>query len=109
VPEDLQRYRTTEAQVTRAIDLAHAAGTERCDDFIRTEASAGTEDQNRWIIWSKTECGRGLILVGGDPTMGTGERRASGQAVLHVFRSDCQQINAHPSERNASWMSTLLS
>jgi hypothetical protein len=29
------------------------------------------------------------------------------QPVLHVnvLRSDCQQIIAHPSERNASWMS----
>jgi hypothetical protein len=31
------------------------------------------------------------------------------QAVLHVLRSDCQQIRAHPSERNASWMSARLS
>jgi hypothetical protein len=28
----------------------------------------------------------------------------SAQVVLHVLRSDCQQISAHPSERNASWM-----
>jgi cell wall-associated NlpC family hydrolase len=28
---------------------------------------------------------------------------ASAQAVRHVWRSDCQQISAHPSERNASW------
>jgi hypothetical protein len=31
------------------------------------------------------------------------------QAALHVWRSDCQQISAHPSERNASWMSVRLS
>jgi hypothetical protein len=29
---------------------------------------------------------------------------APDQAVLQVLRSDCQQISAHPSERNASWM-----
>jgi hypothetical protein len=31
------------------------------------------------------------------------------QAALHVLRSDCQQISAHPSEKNASWMSGRLS
>jgi hypothetical protein len=31
------------------------------------------------------------------------------QAALHVLRSACQQISAHPSERNASWMSGRLS
>ena len=34
---------------------------------------------------------------------------ASAHAVLQVLRSDCQQISAHPSERNASWMSARLS
>ena len=37
------------------------------------------------------------------------EKRGIPQAVLHVFRSDCQQISAHPSERNAAWMSARLS
>jgi hypothetical protein len=36
-------------------------------------------------------------------------KMASAQAALHVLRSDCQQISAHPSERNASWMSARLS
>jgi hypothetical protein len=31
------------------------------------------------------------------------------QASLHVLRSDCQQISAHPSERNAAWMSARVS
>jgi hypothetical protein len=31
------------------------------------------------------------------------------QPVVHVLRSDCQQISAHPSERNAWWMSARLS
>jgi hypothetical protein len=30
------------------------------------------------------------------------EKWPSGQAILHVLRSDCQQSSAHPSERNAS-------
>ena len=29
--------------------------------------------------------------------------------MVQVFRSDCQQISAHPSDRNASWMSARLS
>ena len=40
----------------------------------------------------------------GDLAMGARES-GSAQAVLHVLRSDCQQISAQPSERNASWMS----
>jgi hypothetical protein len=31
------------------------------------------------------------------------------QAAVRVLRSDCQQISAHPSQRNASWMSARLS
>jgi hypothetical protein len=34
--------------------------------------------------------------------MGRPGKMARPQAVLHVRRSDCQQISAHPSERNAS-------
>ncbi len=37
------------------------------------------------------------------------EKWASAQAVLHVLRRDCQQISAHPSERNAWWMSDRFS
>ena len=44
----------------------------------------------------------------GDLAMGARES-GSAQAVLHVLRSDCQQISAQPSERNASWMSARLS
>jgi hypothetical protein len=35
------------------------------------------------------------------PGMGAGEVAIR---CLHVLRSDCQQISAHASERNASWM-----
>jgi hypothetical protein len=53
-------------------------------------------------------CGRELRETG-DLAIGAGEQWAAAQAVLHVFDSDCQQISAHPSERNASWMSARLS
>jgi hypothetical protein len=42
------------------------------------------------------------------PGDGAGEV-ASTQAVRHVLRSDCQQISAQPSERNAAWMSARFS
>jgi hypothetical protein len=35
-------------------------------------------------------------------------KMASAPGGPHVLRSDCQQISAHPSERNASWMSEDL-
>ena len=34
---------------------------------------------------------------------------ASASGGSPVLRSDCQQISAHPSERNAAWMSARLS
>src|ERR1022692_5113051 len=34
---------------------------------------------------------------------------ALAQSVIEGFRSDCQQIGAHPIERNASWMLARLS
>jgi hypothetical protein len=37
------------------------------------------------------------------------QKWASAQAARHALRSDCQQISAHPSEGNASWMSVRLS
>ena len=37
VGQDLDRDVTTELRVARAVDLAHAARTERADDFIRAE------------------------------------------------------------------------
>ena len=43
--EDLDRDRAIEAGVARLVDLAHPAGTERSQDFVRTEARAGCEGQ----------------------------------------------------------------
>src|SRR5438128_473715 len=36
---------SVQSRVARAVHLAHAAGSERCDDFIRTEACAAGEGQ----------------------------------------------------------------
>ena len=33
----------SEPRVTRAIDLAHAAGADGCEDFVRSEPSAGLD------------------------------------------------------------------
>ena len=41
----LDRNLTPEPRIARAIDLAHAAGAERRDDFVRPEARAGSEGQ----------------------------------------------------------------
>src|SRR5882762_1542703 len=40
VRDDLQRDVATELRIARAIDLAHAAGAERRQDFVRAEACA---------------------------------------------------------------------
>ena len=39
--QDLERDGAIQASVARAIDLAHAAGAERGEDFVGTEAGAG--------------------------------------------------------------------
>ena len=50
--ENLDRDGAIEADVARLVHLAHAAGTERSEDFVRTEARAGSDFQAlAWIIW----------------------------------------------------------
>ena len=50
--ENLDRDGAIEADVARLVDLAHAAGTERSEDFVRTEARPGSDFQAlAWIIW----------------------------------------------------------
>jgi hypothetical protein len=41
--QDLDRDRSPQPEVARPIHLAHAAGAERLDDFIRAETGAGRE------------------------------------------------------------------
>src|SRR4051812_41599786 len=41
--ENLYRDVSVQLRIPRAIDLAHAAGTERRDDFIGAEAGAGNQ------------------------------------------------------------------
>jgi hypothetical protein len=48
-------------------------------------------------------------IASGKPLRDAGGRRHPSQAVLHAMRSDYQQISAHASERNTSWMSARLS
>jgi hypothetical protein len=48
--EDLDRDLAAEPRVLGAVDLAHAAGTERGDDFIGTETRAGRKTHERTMI-----------------------------------------------------------
>jgi hypothetical protein len=40
LPEHLDRHDAPEPAIARAVDLAHAAGAERLEDFVRSEARA---------------------------------------------------------------------
>ena len=48
--QDLQRDVAIELCIARAIHLAHAAGADGGDDFIRPETSGGT-DGHRFVEW----------------------------------------------------------
>jgi hypothetical protein len=39
--KNLDRYRTIKPRISRAIDLAHTACADRCDDLVRTQARTG--------------------------------------------------------------------
>ena len=41
--QDLDRDRAIEPRIAGFVDLTHAAGAERADDFIRTEPDSGVE------------------------------------------------------------------
>jgi hypothetical protein len=41
MPQHLDRHDAPKPPVARAVDLAHAAGAERIEDFVRSEACAG--------------------------------------------------------------------
>ena len=45
--QDLQRDIAPKPRIARAIDLAHSAGAERGDDFVRGELLTGTEGHSR--------------------------------------------------------------
>src|SRR5204863_7742647 len=47
IGQDLDRHVAIELRVARAIDLAHAAGAEWGDDFVRADARAGSE--GHWL------------------------------------------------------------
>ena len=50
----LERDVAPEPRVARAIDLAHAAGTEQRDDFIRSEGASGSERHSGKLPHSST-------------------------------------------------------
>ena len=57
--QDLDRDGAIEAGVAGFVDLAHAAGTERRDDFVRAEASAGSQCPRRQansFAWGQSMC-----------------------------------------------------
>ena len=41
-----------EARVARLVDLAHTAGSDGGDDFIRAESSAGSERHGEWLDYA---------------------------------------------------------
>jgi len=43
--QNLDRDRAIEAGIARRVDFTHAPGTEGGEDFVRTEARAGSEGQ----------------------------------------------------------------
>ena len=54
VGEDLERDVASQLQIARAVDFAHAAGAERCDDVVRAEARSSGEGHcvlAPWIIY----------------------------------------------------------
>jgi hypothetical protein len=57
--------------------------------------SAATPDENVRSLVVVAARAAGVLQENGDLAVGAG-KCASAQAVLHVLRSDCQQISAHP-------------
>ena len=96
IGQDLDRDVATQPRVARAVDVAHAARANQRDDFIGAEPRAGGEGHGATLI----------LRVAPGPAKGKGR---CVQFAIKPFRSDCQQISAHPIERNASWMSARLS
>ena len=96
-----------------------SANADAGDDFVDAESGARSESQvdasiragaeaQRLETHSERRCGRDCSRKTATQRLHTRER-APAQPVIHVFRSDCQQTSAHPSERNAAWMSARLS
>jgi hypothetical protein len=101
-PEGCRRARWPRQNGPEASRLAH--GIEGAAVFGQLGA-AGDEE-------SKTAAATCRALVTCNAVFSNPEWGFTGlQPVLrvNVLRSDCQQIIAHPSERNASWMSARLS
>jgi hypothetical protein len=94
--QDLERDVAIQLRIARAIHLAHAARPEQAQDFICAKPC------------TRRQSHEALLILATEPFRRKRESR-SAQAAFQLFHSDCQQISAHPSERNASWMSARLS
>ena len=49
VGEDLEGDDAIQPRVAGFVDLAHATGTERGEDFVRAETTAGSECHGKWL------------------------------------------------------------
>ena len=56
--QHLDGHVPSEPRVARAIDFAHAAGAERCEDLVRSEASPGGEGQSGKDYMGERRCDR---------------------------------------------------
>ena len=84
-------------RVSRAIDLAHAARAKGGDHLVRAEACAGYEGHRPTPI---------LRVVPGPAK----EKRYSVQLAIQSFRTDSQQISAHPErEECLLWLASCCS
>ena len=89
--EDLDRHLAVEPRVARAVDLAHAAGTEGRDDLVGSEALAGGEAHLRGGSW--TLCWE----AAGDSTASPAPRVAPGPLAARRSR-DALQARLQPVE-----------
>jgi hypothetical protein len=72
------------------IFVVQAAGADERQEFVRAETRARKQ-------------------LHGRRRLGQGKKAGAFKAVIQRLRSDSQQIHAQPRERNASWMSAVLS
>ena len=47
---DLERDRAIQPRITRAVDVAHPAGADVFNDFVRTESNSGLQAHGVWRL-----------------------------------------------------------
>src|SRR6266571_9562235 len=78
--------------VARFVHLAHPASADQRENLVRAETRAdGNEHGSTPILATEPFTAK--------------EKGTPAQPAIRRFRSGCQQISAHPSERKASWIS----